>query len=276
MALAPEAIQQIGALFQSTIDDKMEKYMAEIKKQSKSDRAEFEKTLQERFGRIDNQLITMNTEIKNLKGRVAAVEVKPVRTASSPPDLRNPNSTIVITGFVPPKSDEGLWQDEVNAIVDPLIKRSATTNGMHDSEILGRRRKGAMAKAAKIKFKNNEDASHFLEKFRTDDPEIQFQGEVLELRAKFDQTPDEKRKGYLIFLLRKGLEEKWPALKIGQNKHFGEVLASVEGKRPSPIFKVSEDGYDIESKVAALTRLGLNIEEAEAIRTDALDAAGSL
>ena len=162
MALAPEAIQQIGALFQSTIDDKMEKYMAEIKKQSKSDRAEFEKTLQERFGRIDNQLITMNTEIKNLKGRVAAVEDKPVRTASSPPDLRNPNSTIVITGFVPPKSDEGLWQDEVNAIVDPLIKKYATTNGMHDSEILGRRRKGAMAKAAKIKFKSKEDASHFL------------------------------------------------------------------------------------------------------------------
>ena len=54
------------------------------------------------------------------------------------------------------------------------------------------------------------------------------------------------------------------------------MLASVEGKRPSPISKVSEDGYDIESKVAALTRLGLNFEEAEAIKTDAFDAAGSL
>ena len=45
---------------------------------------------------------------------VAAVEGKPVRTASSPPILRNPNSTIVITGFVPPKSDEGLWQDRLS------------------------------------------------------------------------------------------------------------------------------------------------------------------
>lgn len=101
----------------------------------------------------------MNAELSCLKSRAASVEAKPIRATSSPPVLRNGNATIVITGLVPPKSDEGLWQDEINSIVDPLIDKYATTNGKHDSELLGRHRKGAMAKAAQIKFKSKEDAA---------------------------------------------------------------------------------------------------------------------
>ena len=206
---------------------------------------------------------------------MVAVENGPAqagRVTSSPLTIHNVNSTIMITGLVPYKIEEAMLRIDINALVDPLIETFATTNGNLTRKFLDGTAQQQWQQIAKSSSDMKKPPTSFsvsgMRRRR-----MSLKVRRLQLRAQFDESTDDRRKGIIISMLRQKIEEKCPHVKVGQNKHFGEVVASTAGKRPSQIFKVSSNGCEVESKVAALTRLDIDLETAESIRASVLENA---